>query len=79
MLESHLMDTQENWLANFKAVVAAEIEAAGGKEADGYRAVESRTGLGYDYVYQIFTRPILIVIRVPSREIVIECYRIFDT
>lgn len=48
------MDIQENWLSNFKAVVAAEIQAAGNKEADGYRAVEARTGLGYDYIYQIY-------------------------
>ena len=48
------MDIQDNWLANFKAVVAAEIAAAGGKEAGGYRAVETNTGLGYDYIYQIY-------------------------
>lgn len=48
------MDIQENWLANFKAVVSAEIKAAGGKEAAGYRAVAAKTGLGYDYIYQIY-------------------------
>lgn len=48
------MGMQEDWLARFKAVVASEIEAAGGKEADGYRAVEAKTGLGYDYIYQIY-------------------------
>ena len=46
---------QDAWLIRFKEVVQREIDEAGGRRADGYRAVASKTGLGYDYVYQIFT------------------------
>lgn len=49
------MDMIETWLRVFKGVVDREIKTAGGKAADGYRAVATRTGLGYDYVYQIYT------------------------
>lgn len=48
------MSIQDEWLAQFKAVVMSEIELAGGRAADGYRAVSSKTGLGYDYIYQIY-------------------------
>lgn len=48
------MDIEEHWRQIFKSVVAREIVAAGGKEADGYRAVATRTGLKSDYVYQIY-------------------------
>jgi SOS-response transcriptional repressor LexA len=50
-----VMDISEIWLKNFKAVIAEEIRDAGGKAADGYRAAEQRTGLGYDYIYQMYT------------------------
>lgn len=46
---------QDRWLLRFKEVVQREIDEAGGKNADGYRAVATKTGLGYDYIYQIFT------------------------
>lgn len=46
---------QDAWLIRFKEVVQLEIDEAGGKKADGYRAVATKTGLGYDYIYQIFT------------------------
>jgi hypothetical protein len=49
------MSISEIWLENFKAVIAEEIHNAGGKAADGYRAVAQRTGFGYDYIYQIYT------------------------
>jgi transcriptional regulator with XRE-family HTH domain len=49
------MDISDKWLERFKAVVTKEIDAAGGKSSNGYRAVAEKTGLGYDYVYQIFT------------------------
>lgn len=48
------MNIQEEWLERFKAVVASEIDAARGRASDGYRAVASKTGLGYDYIYQIY-------------------------
>jgi transcriptional regulator with XRE-family HTH domain len=48
------MPIKENWLENFKRVVSSEIDAANGKPADGYRAVAAKTGLGADYIYQIF-------------------------
>lgn len=49
------MKIQEAWLVRFKEVVQHEIDEAGGKAADGYRAVATKTGLGYAYIYQIFT------------------------
>lgn len=48
------MNIQDAWLKRFKEIVQSEIDAAGGRAADGYRAVETKTGLGYDYIYQIF-------------------------
>lgn len=48
------MRIQDAWLIRFKEVVQREIDEAGGKSADGYRAVATKTGLGYDYIYQIF-------------------------
>ncbi len=48
------MNIQETWLLRFKEIVQQEIDRANGKDADGYRAVASKTGLGYDYIYQIF-------------------------
>lgn len=47
------MNIEEIWLANFKAVVSAEIAMAS-NAAEGYRRVAARTGLGYDYIYQIY-------------------------
>lgn len=49
------MSIHDEWLERFKTVVAHEIERAGGRRSDGYRAVEEKTGLGYDYIYQIYT------------------------
>lgn len=49
------MDISQNWLEKFRAVVAREIAAAGNKASHGYRAVEAKTGLGYDYIYQIYS------------------------
>lgn len=48
------MNIQDAWLKRFKEIVQSEIDAAGGRPAGGYRAVETKTGLGYDYIYQIF-------------------------
>ena len=48
------MSIQDEWLERFKAAVAHEIQQAGGRKSDGYRAVEAKTGLGYDYIYQIY-------------------------
>jgi transcriptional regulator with XRE-family HTH domain len=47
------MSIQDDLLHRFRAVVDAEIAAAGGKASDGYRAVAEKTHLGYDYIYQI--------------------------
>lgn len=47
------MNIEEIWLANFKAVVSAEIAKAS-NAAEGYRRVAAQTGLGYDYIYQIY-------------------------
>lgn len=47
------MNIEEIWLANFKSVVTAEIASAR-NAAEGYRRVAARTGLGYDYIYQIY-------------------------
>jgi phage repressor protein C with HTH and peptisase S24 domain len=49
------MKIQDAWRSRFKEVVQQEIDAAGGRASDGYRAVATKTGLGYDYIYQIFT------------------------
>lgn len=48
------MSIQDTLLDRFRAVVDLEIAAAGGKAADGYRAVAEKTRLGYDYIYQIY-------------------------
>lgn len=48
------MSIQDIWLARFKAAVNMEIQDVGGKAADGYRGVALKTGLGYDYIYQIY-------------------------
>jgi SOS-response transcriptional repressor LexA len=48
------MNIQEAWLLRFKEIVQQEIDEAGGKDSDGYRAVAAKTRLGYDYIYQIF-------------------------
>lgn len=48
------MTPDDNWTANFKAVVEREIRSAKGRKADAYRAVEAKTGLGYAYIYQIY-------------------------
>lgn len=47
------MNAQSKMTAVFKAVVAKEVERLG-KEADAYKAVAAASGLGYDYVYQIY-------------------------
>ena len=49
------MDISEIWLSNFKDVVSQEIANHRGKAADGYRAVAAKTGIGYDYIYQMYT------------------------
>jgi phage repressor protein C with HTH and peptisase S24 domain len=48
------MDIFESWIFEFRALVDAEIKEAGGKSSDGYRAVSTKTGIGYDYIYQIY-------------------------
>jgi hypothetical protein len=48
------MSIQDIWLARFRAAVDMEIQDVGGKAADGYRGVALKTGLGYDYIYQIY-------------------------
>jgi hypothetical protein len=48
------MSIQDEWTRRFKDVVDSEISKANGREADGYRAVAEKTGLGYDYIYQIY-------------------------
>ncbi len=48
------MSIHDTLLDRFRAVVDLEIAAAGGKAADGYRAVAEKTRLGYDYIYQIY-------------------------
>ena len=48
------MELTERWRQIFKGVVAREISSAGGKDSDGYKAVATRTGLGYAYIYQIY-------------------------
>lgn len=48
------MDTAEIWLERFREVVALEIERCG-KASAGYRAVSEKTGIDYDYLYQIYT------------------------
>lgn len=49
------MSIQDQWVKRFRAVVASEIDAARGRASDGYRSVASKTGMGYDYIYQIYT------------------------
>lgn len=48
------MDIFETWIAEFRAFIDAEIVAAGGKPSDGYRAVATKTGIAYAYIYQIY-------------------------
>ena len=51
LLES-AMDFREHWLAHFTAVVDAEIAAAGGRDADGYKAVGLKLEKSKDTIYQ---------------------------
>jgi hypothetical protein len=48
------MNTLDLWTQRFNEVVQSEIDAAGGRKPVGYRMVAMKTGLGYDYIYQIF-------------------------
>lgn len=48
------MNIKEDWLRDFRKVVEHEILEVGGKKADAYRAMATKTGLGYDYIYQIY-------------------------
>lgn len=48
------MAAEENRMANFRAIVDSEAQQAGGKIRLGYRAVASATGLGEEYVYQLY-------------------------
>ena len=48
------MSIKDRWLERFRAVVDGEI-ALHAKKSDAYRAVAMNTGLGYDYIYQIYT------------------------
>jgi hypothetical protein len=50
------MDFRENWLAHFVAIVNAEIQAAGGNNRDGYRAVAAKIEKDPETVYQHFNR-----------------------
>lgn len=73
------MIIQDIWIARFRAAVDIEIQDAGGKAADGYRAVESKTGLGYDYIYQIYkgkpaSRP-----KVPSADAMNAIERVYGS
>ena len=49
------MDIKGRMAEVFRAVVAREIERAHGKKADAYKAVATRTGIQYAYIYQLFT------------------------
>ena len=48
------MELVDVWLENFKEVVADEISKSGGKASDGYRLVANKTGIAYDYIYQMY-------------------------
>lgn len=48
------MTVEDNRLAHLRAIVDAEAAAAGGKPRDGYRAVATATGLGEEYIYQLY-------------------------
>ena len=49
------MAAEENRIANLKALVDGEALEAGGKLRQGYRAVAAATGLGEEYIYQLYS------------------------
>ena len=48
------MAAEENRIANLRALVDKEAQDAGGKLRLGYRAIATATGLGEEYVYQLY-------------------------
>lgn len=63
------MDLTSIWLANFRAVVDAEIAAASGKKSVAYRAVAEKIHFKPDYVYQIYTGQPKARPRMPSKDV----------
>ena len=49
------MTVEDNRMANLKALVDAEALEAGGKIRLGYRAIAAATGLGEEYIYQLYS------------------------
>lgn len=69
----------EIWLEKFREAIAYEIaKSPKQKESDAYRAMEAKTGIAYDYIYQIYkgkpeTKP-----KLPTRDVmekVLESYK----
>ena len=73
------MDIYESWLIEFRVLVDAEIKAAGGKAADGYRAMASKTGLGYDYIYQIYSGQPKKTPKRPTSDVMNALRRVYET
>jgi hypothetical protein len=48
------MTVEENRLAHLRVIVDAEAKAVGGRRRAGYRAVATATGLGEEYIYQLY-------------------------
>lgn len=48
------MDLKQIWLDHFRTVVEAEAQRHGNKLPAAYRAIEEKTGIAYDYIYQIY-------------------------
>lgn len=48
------MAAEENRIANLRALVDKEADSAGGKLRLGYRAIAAATGLGEEYIYQLY-------------------------
>ena len=48
------MAAEENRIQNLRKLVDAEAEANGGKLRFGYRAISTATGLGEEYIYQLY-------------------------
>jgi hypothetical protein len=49
------MTVEDNRIAHLRAIVEAEAKAADGRLRSGYRAVATATGLGEEYIYQLYT------------------------
>lgn len=50
------MTVEENRIANLRAIVEAEAKSADGRLRTGYRAVATATGLGEEYIYQLYNK-----------------------